>query len=97
MLRANSVLRRKNAKSATINSTFYVERLTTRGDIVTEYVEAKSLRVTDGQMYVDGWCHMLPSYRSVPVRRIVRLADDQTHQIVPRDGVAAWLINRSLH
>ena len=87
----------KKPTDTTINSALFVERLTTKGDIVAEFVEAKALRVIDGQLYLYGWCEMLPSYRCLPVRRIVKLADDETGEIVPRDDVAEWLINRSLH
>lgn len=88
---------RRITTSMPINSTLFIEHLSNCGNVVTERVEAKKLRVVDRRLYIYGWCEMVPGYRGIPIESIIVVADGQTGDIVPRADVADWLLNRATH
>jgi hypothetical protein len=80
-----------------INASFYVEYIDHTGAVMLQHMQAKSIIRKGDELYVTGWCETAPSYRSVPVKAMTQIADDDTGELVLREDIPAWLERRSLN
>ncbi|MEJ2125489.1 MAG: hypothetical protein P8Y47_11980 [Alphaproteobacteria bacterium] len=83
-------------KKRPICASFYIDRVSDEGAVVSELIEARSLGVDGGNVYLYGWVQMVPGYRCIPADNIVTLTDSETREVVTRRDIATWLLNRSV-
>jgi hypothetical protein len=72
-----------------------LEYVDENGGETERYIEARSLEMKSGRLYLWGYCEQRHGMRSFRVDRIAALRDGENGEIVPRDQIAAWLMRRS--
>ena len=80
---------------AALHGALDIEYRDAEGDRTERYIEAISLRASNGQLYLYGWCEMRQALRTFRVDRIRALTDGETGEIIPRAEIAGWLRERA--
>ncbi|MDY6960272.1 MAG: WYL domain-containing protein [Pseudomonadota bacterium] len=66
-----------------------------KGDKTERYIEAKSLEVREGRLYLWGWCEIRQGVRKFRVDRITALTDGETGEDVEPEQIVSWLRERA--